>query len=187
MKNRAKSVVANNKTEIQKAWIGAVAPIAVAIIAGLFAILAAHFTKAPDPALKTSDNALTKPPEASPKTSDSVKYSGRVTNKKTGLPIRDIAVKLEEDTGLTTYTTDENGVFEVTLNTNSKIVRLIVEESGYKSINRLVDFNRTGMEPIELTPVRSPESKVKRITKHKHDNVNDEINRLFGKRDKTQS
>jgi len=85
---------------------------------------------------------------------DSLDYTGRVTDAVTHRTIRNATVSVEEDQRVPQIqSTDEQGIFHVTLRSSTNSVRIRVEANGYEVLDRRVTITRTGVEDVGLTPV----------------------------------
>jgi hypothetical protein len=126
----------NNKITIYTALIGAGAVILAAIIAAYWA----------------HNRNLNPQPKA-------IEYTGRVTDTNNN-KIQNAKVILEADKNVQIQMTDSEGYFRVTLSEPTKAVRLRVEKETYEPFDRTVWLDRTGVEPIQLSP-RSGQPSVK--------------------------
>jgi hypothetical protein len=83
--------------------------------------------------------------------SQDIQYAGRVVDEQTNGAIQGALVSVETQGPPQSYYTDTNGIFHTTLSPDIKVVRIKVEATGYKPVDRNVSpVSRAGLEDIRL-------------------------------------
>jgi ethanolamine utilization protein EutA (predicted chaperonin) len=81
-----------------------------------------------------------------------VQYTGRVMDNE-NRKLENAKVIIEEDQTVQVQTTDSDGYFKVSLNPGTQTIHIRVEKDNYQRFDRIVSLTRTGVEPIQLTPM----------------------------------
>jgi hypothetical protein len=130
------------------------APVWIAIITGIVAIVTAYWQFVYKPG----------PGPAQPTSSETQKYTGRVVDARTNKAIHNAKVSIEVGQDVPqVLNTDSEGVFHALLRAPVGAARIRVEAEGYDTFDRNVSFSRSGIEPVMLSPVASTPTPVPRF------------------------